>query len=62
MDLSNFQKMDPHLLVGVVNTALRNSQDDLEDFCHLHDIEPVLLKEHLQKADYEYRPTLNQFR
>lgn len=62
MDLSNFESMDPHLLIGIVNTALRNSGDTLDDLCHLHDIDREVLESHLAKADYIYKQELNQFR
>ena len=62
MNLSNFEQMDPHLLVGVVNTALRNSGETLDDLCDLHDIEREALEIKLSKADYFFRQELNQFR
>ena len=62
MDLSNFEKMDPHLLLGVINTELRNRCEDLEDLCHVHDLDRSALESHLAKADYSYQSELNQFR
>ena len=62
MNLSNFEKMDPHMLFGIVNTVLRNSGESLDDLCHLHDIDREALETHLAKADYSYLQELNQFR
>lgn len=62
MDLSNFEQTDPHLLVGLVNTELRNQSDSLEDLCRSHDIDEAKLKARLARADYHYRPEQKQFR
>jgi len=62
MDLSNYQKMDPFLLLGVINTELRDNCSDLEDLCHLHDLERQSLEQRLASVDYHYQPELNQFR
>jgi hypothetical protein len=62
MDFSNYRNMDPHLLVGLVNTALRNYCDSFNDFCRTHDIDPVNLIERLQAAGYHYQSEQNQFR
>ena len=50
MDLSNYQSMDPHLLVGVVNTAIRNHCDDLEDLGKIHDMDQTVLVQRLSTA------------
>lgn len=62
MDWSQFQRIDPHLLVGLVNTELRNQADSLEDLCRTHDIDAVQLCTHLEAADYHYQPEQKQFR
>ncbi|MGB0257982.1 MAG: DUF4250 domain-containing protein [Coraliomargarita sp.] len=62
MDLSNYESMDPHLLVGVVNTAIRNHCDDLEDLCKVHDMEQTVLVERLNNAGYDFMPEQQQFR
>ncbi|MGB0413045.1 MAG: DUF4250 domain-containing protein [Coraliomargarita sp.] len=54
--------MDPHLLVGVVNTAIRNHCDDLEDLCKVHDMEQTVLVERLNNAGYDFMPEQQQFR
>lgn len=62
MDLTSFSTMDPHLLVGLVNTELRNHCDSLEDLLLTHHLDEAILLERLGKADYVYQPELNQFR
>lgn len=62
MDLSNFKHTDPNLLVGLVNTELRNQADSLEDLCRSHDIDETQLRAYLQQADYQYRVEQKQFR
>tara|TARA_R110000850_G_scaffold207995_4_gene334074 strand:- start:2255 stop:2458 length:204 start_codon:yes stop_codon:yes gene_type:complete len=62
MNLSKFEALDPNLLIGLVNTALRNDHEDLEDLIRTHDIakESLLLK--LRDAGYDYVADINQFR
>jgi hypothetical protein len=62
MDLSNYLKMDPHLLVGLLNTELRNHCDSLDDLVKTHDLDPDLLTEKMAGADYRYQQEQNQFR
>ncbi len=62
MDLSNFLKMDPHLLVGLLNTELRNHCDSLEDLVKTHHLDPQALITKMAAADYIYQPEQNQFR
>jgi hypothetical protein len=54
--------MDPHLLVGLVNTELRNHSESLDDLLKTHDLpeEDLVLK--LADAGYEYRGEQRQFR
>jgi hypothetical protein len=62
MDLSRCLQMDPHLLVGLVNTELRNHCDSLDDLTKTHGVDPELLLETLAAAGYSYRAEQNQFR
>jgi len=62
MELSTYLSMDPHLLLGLINTELRNHCDSLEDLVKTHGIEEQALVERLGQADYQYRPEQNQFR
>lgn len=62
MDWSHFQQIDPHLLVGLVNTELRNHADSLEDLCRTHDIDQAQLCARLETANYHFQVEQNQFR
>ncbi|HEX5790315.1 MAG TPA: DUF4250 domain-containing protein [Luteolibacter sp.] len=62
VDLSTFRDMDPHLLVGLVNTELRNHCESLEDLVKTHGLDEGELVGKLQAASYIYQPELNQFR
>ena len=62
MDLSNYKTMDPTMLVGVINTTLRNHCDSLKDLCLSYDLNQDILIDRLASADYIYKSELNQFR
>lgn len=62
MNLGNYESMDPNLLVGLVNTTLRNDFDDLDDLVKTHDIDREILEGRLRETGFVYRPDLNQFR
>lgn len=54
--------MDPHLLLGLLNTELRNHCDSLDDLVKTHGLDPSALITKMYAAGYEYRPEQNQFR
>jgi hypothetical protein len=62
MDLSACLHLDPHLLVGLVNTELRNHCESLDDLVKTHGIDESSLVARLAAADYHYQPAQNQFR
>ncbi len=62
MDLSNYLRMDPHLLVGLVNTELRNNCESLEDLVKTHNLNCEALVARLSDADYVYQEAQRQFR
>ena len=62
MNLSTYETMDPHLLVGLINTALRNDCDNLDDLVKTHDIDRDALEKRLSSAGYRYQAEQNQFR
>lgn len=62
MDLSNYLRMDPHLLLGLVNTELRNHCHSLEDLVKTHHLDGAALVARLEGAGYLYQPAQNQFR
>ena len=62
MKLANALEMDPHLLVGLLNTELRNHCDSLEDLVKTHHLDPELLIAKLAAAGYIYQVVQRQFR
>jgi hypothetical protein len=54
--------MDPHLLVGLLNTELRNHCDSLDDLVKTHHLDPAVLEKKMAAAGYVYQPEQNQFR
>lgn len=62
MNLHRFETMDPNLLLGLVNTALRNDCRDLDDLVHTHDIEREVLEQKLNDLGYIYVAEVNQFK
>lgn len=62
VDLSTYLRMDPHLLLGLLNTELRNHCDSLDDLVKTHGLDAGKLVEKMAKAGYDYMPAQNQFR
>ena len=62
MNLTRYREMDPHLLVGLINTALRNDGEDLAGLVRTHDLDPEALQERLLAIGYRYVSELRQFR
>lgn len=62
MNLSRYLTMDPHLLLGLLNTELRNHCDSLEDLVKSHHLDSERLVEIMAAAGYVYQPEQNQFR
>ena len=62
MNFSNYLHMDPHLLLGLINTELRNHCETLEDLVKTHNLSEPDLLDRLASADYIYQPENNQFR
>ena len=62
MNLKSLETMDPHLLVGLVNTELRNNASSLDDLCKTHGLDDKALIERLAGADYHFSEEAGQFR
>lgn len=62
MDLSKWESMDPHLLVGLLNTELRNNAESLDDLAKTHGLDSGMLVVRMEEAGYRYREEQNQFR
>ena len=52
---------DPVLLLGVVNTKLRDYYSDLDALCEDMQAEKEKIVEQLKGIDYEYAESRNQF-
>ena len=62
MKLSAFATMDPNLLPGLFNTALRNDFEDLEDLVSSHDLDREKLEKRMAEIGFRYSPENRQFR
>jgi hypothetical protein len=62
MKLSSFETMDPLLLPGLINTALRNDCDDLDDLVRTHDLDREALEKRMETLGYRYVAETKQFR
>lgn len=62
MKLSGYQHMDPVLLLGLINTELRNHCESLDDLVKTHNIDQDALEKLLGEAGFEYLAETNQFR
>ncbi|MEM9017354.1 MAG: DUF4250 domain-containing protein [Verrucomicrobiota bacterium] len=62
MNLCEFQKLDPQLLPGLLNTALRNDHESLDDLVMSHDIDKAELQKKLDELGYHYIEAINQYR
>ncbi|WP_153446340.1 DUF4250 domain-containing protein [Vibrio algicola] len=62
MDLTNFEKMDPIMLMSIVNMKIRDEFGDLENLVKFFDIDQAKLIEKLSSAGFDYLPEVKQFR
>ncbi len=62
MNLAHYLDMDPHLLLGLLNTELRNHCDSFDDLVKTHHLDPEALVRKMAAAGYTYQPGQNQFR
>ncbi|MDF1752411.1 MAG: DUF4250 domain-containing protein [Verrucomicrobiales bacterium] len=62
MSLKNYQTMDVNLLLGLINTTLRNDCDSLDDLVKRYDLDESILTGRLESIGVRYYPELNQFR
>ena len=62
MDREVLLKMDPNILVSMINMKLRDFYSSLDNYCDDMDISRSVIEEKLAKAGYEYNVDLNQFK
>lgn len=63
MNLANFEKMDPVMLMSIVNMKLRDDfGGDLDRVVNFYEIDKAALAAKLASAGFEYLPEAKQFR
>lgn len=62
MDREVLLKMDPNILVSMINMKLRDFYSDLDSYCEDIDISREIVEEKLKNAGYEYQSDINQFK
>ncbi len=62
MNLRHYQSIHPDLLPGLVNTALRNDFEDLDDLCATYDLGREGIVRLLSELGYHYVAEIRQFR
>ena len=63
MNLANFEKMDPVMLMSIVNMKLRDDfGGDLDRVVNFYEIDKGALIAKLASAGFEYLPEAKQFR
>lgn len=53
--------VDPTILLGYINTQLRDHYPSLEDLCVSLDLDPAFISQKLSQIGYEYDPDQNRF-
>jgi hypothetical protein len=62
MNLRHFRTIHPDLIPGLVNTALRDDHEDLDDLCATHDLDRAEVEARLRELGYHYVAEIRQFR
>lgn len=62
MSLDNYKAMDPYMLLSIVNLKLRDYYSSLDSLCEDLNIDKKILEEILNKKDFEYVESINQFK
>lgn len=62
MEKETLLKMDPHMLVSILNLKLRDFYSSLDIFCDDIGINREELEEKLNKVGYFYESNINQFK
>lgn len=62
MNLSNFENMDPIMLMSIVNMKIRDEFGDLDALVKFYDIDKEKLVAKLASAGFDYLPDAKQFR
>lgn len=62
MDREVLLKMDPNILVSMINMKLRDFYSNLDSYCEDMDISRSIIEEKLENAGYKYHSDINQFK
>ena len=62
MDKEALLKMDPNILVSIINLKLRDYYSSLENLCEDMDIDMNVLESSLGKGGFSYNEDVNQFK
>jgi len=58
----DYLKIDPHILLGIINAKLRNNYSSIDELCSDLNIKKEELIKKLGKEDYRYDKQNNQFK
>ncbi len=62
MDLGNMDRIDPNVLLGIINEKLRLQCQTLDDLFYEIDMPQSALLERMDSIGYHYDPLSNQFK
>ncbi|EDS78434.1 conserved hypothetical protein [Clostridium botulinum C str. Eklund] len=61
MNRDRVMKMDPYMLLSIINMKLRDQFSSLEDLCEDFEVTVEELKNKMNTVGYEYKAQTNQF-
>lgn len=59
--MNDWEKIDPNILVSLINTKLRNNYSSVDKLCEDLNISRPKLEKKLAEIDYHYNSARNQF-
>lgn len=62
MTTEEIKDMDVNILLSIINLKLRDFYNNLDELCYDLDINKDILIERLQKENYKYDLSINQFK
>lgn len=61
MNIKNYDKMDPYMLLSIANLKLRDYYNDLDKMCDDLDMKKEIIEDRLKSCGYIYNNDNNQF-